>query len=144
MFLPFGPFWNGGFCKQWFEFGPELSGPDALFPLKCLGHENIGPAPLQKCVGDFCCINYGGICQSFSSRIFLGTVNFPTENEEKKSDNKIRKKKRRPKNKIPEKFRSSKNRPQKTNPKLLRPKFFCGCLRSTSVQKCLFSRIWRA
>ena len=24
--------------------------------------ENFGPAPLQKCVGDFCCINFGGFC----------------------------------------------------------------------------------
>ena len=30
-------------------------------------------APLQKCVGDFCCINFGGFCRGFSWRIFLGT-----------------------------------------------------------------------
>ena len=33
----------------------------------------VGPAPLQKCVGDFCCINFGGFCRGFSWRIFLGT-----------------------------------------------------------------------
>ena len=33
-----------------------------------------GPAPLQKCVGDFCCIDFGGFCRGFSWRmIFLGT-----------------------------------------------------------------------
>ena len=24
------------------------------------------PAPLQKCVGDFCCVNFGGFCRGFS------------------------------------------------------------------------------
>ena len=31
---------------------------------------NLGPAPLQKCVGDLCCINFGGFCRGFSWRIF--------------------------------------------------------------------------
>ena len=33
----------------------------------------LGPAPLQKCVGDFCGANIGGFCRGFSWRIFLGT-----------------------------------------------------------------------
>ena len=41
----------------------------------------VGPAPLQKCVGDFCCAKLGGFCRGFSWRIFLGT--FPHKNEEK-------------------------------------------------------------
>ena len=32
----------------------------------------LGPAPLQKCVGDFCCINFGGFCRGFSWRIISG------------------------------------------------------------------------
>ena len=40
----------------------------------------IGPAPLRKCVGDFCLI-FGGFCRGFSWRIFLGT--FPRKNEGK-------------------------------------------------------------
>ena len=61
----------------------------------------LGPAPLQKCVGDFCCINFGGFCRGFSWRIFLGT--FSHKNEEKKIGEKIREKIRRPKTKIREK-----------------------------------------
>ena len=34
---------------------------------------SVGPAPLQKCAGDFCCVNFGGFCRGFSWRIFLGT-----------------------------------------------------------------------
>ena len=35
---------------------------------------NVGPASLQKCVGDFCCVNFGGFCRGgFSWRIFPGT-----------------------------------------------------------------------
>ena len=34
----------------------------------------LGPAPLQKCVGDFCCANFGGFCRGFSSRIFLEDI----------------------------------------------------------------------
>ena len=70
---------------------------------------NIGPAPLQKCVGDFCCINFGGFSRGFSWRIFLGT--FSHKNEEKKSGEKIREKIRRLKNKNPQKIRSAMNRP---------------------------------
>ena len=46
----------------------------------------FGPDPLQKCVRDFCCINFGGFCRGFSWRIFLGT--FSLKNEEKKSGEK--------------------------------------------------------
>ena len=50
----------------------------------------VGPAPLQKCVRDFRCINFGGFCRGFSWRISLGTSSH--ENEEKNSGEKIRKK----------------------------------------------------
>ena len=69
----------------------------------------VGLAPLQKIVGDFCCIKFGGFCRGFSWRIFLGT--FSHKNEEKKSGDKIRNKIRRLKNKNPRKIRSAKNRP---------------------------------
>ena len=52
--------------------------------------ESLGPAPLQKCVGDFCCVKFGGCCRGFSWRIFLGT--FSHKNEEKNSGEKIREK----------------------------------------------------
>ena len=71
--------------------------------------EIFGPVPLQKCVGDFCCIAFGGFWRGFSWRIFLGT--FSHKNEEKKSGDRIREKIRRPKNKNPRKVRSAKNRP---------------------------------
>ena len=61
----------------------------------------LGPAPLQKCVGDFCCINFGGFCRGFSWGIFLGT--FSHKNEEKISGDKIREKIGGPKIKIREK-----------------------------------------
>ena len=35
---------------------------------------SLGPVPVQKCVGDFCGIDFGGIYRGFSWRIFLGTV----------------------------------------------------------------------
>ena len=63
--------------------------------------EKVGPAPLQKCVGDFCCINFGGFCRGFSWRIFLGT--FAHKNEEKKPATKSAKKSSGPKLKIREK-----------------------------------------
>ena len=69
----------------------------------------IGPAPVQKCVGDFCGINFGGFCREFSWRIFWAL--FPTKMRENKSGDKIRKKIRRPKNKNPRKIRSAKIRP---------------------------------
>ena len=50
----------------------------------------LGTAPLQKCVGDFCCISFGGFCRGFSWRIFEGT--FSHKNEEKKSATKSAKK----------------------------------------------------
>ena len=34
---------------------------------------DIGQAPLQKCIGDFCCTSFGGFCRGFSWRIFLCT-----------------------------------------------------------------------
>ena len=52
--------------------------------------ENVGLPPLQKIVGDFCCINFGGFCRGFSWRVFLGT--FSHKNEEKRSGDKIREK----------------------------------------------------
>ena len=58
----------------------------------------LGPAPPQKCVGDFCCINYGGFCWGFSWRIFSG--HFSHKDEEKKSSEKIREKIGGPKIKI--------------------------------------------
>ena len=45
----------------------------------------LGLAPVQKCVGDFCCVNFGGFCRGFSWRILLGT--FSHKNEEQKSGN---------------------------------------------------------
>ena len=76
---------NGLFWKDPFSKRP-------LFP-----NPNLGPAPLHRCVGDFCCINIGGFCRGFSWRIFLGT--FSNKNEEKKSGDEIRVKIRRPNNK---------------------------------------------
>ena len=72
---------------------------------------NFGTAPLQKCVGDFCCINFGGFCRGFSWKIFLGT--FSHKNEEKKirRQNPKKKKIRRLENKNPRKIRSAKIRP---------------------------------
>ena len=70
--------------------------------------QTTGPAPLQKCVGDFCCVNSGGFYRGFSWRIFLGT--FPTKMR-KKSGDKIHEQIWRPKNKNPRKIRSDKNRP---------------------------------
>ena len=69
----------------------------------------FGPAPLQKVVGDFCCISFGGLCRGFSWRIFLGT--FSHKNEEKNPARKSAKKIRRLKNKNPRKIRSAKIRP---------------------------------
>ena len=63
--------------------------------------ETISPAPLQKCVGDFRCINFGGFCRGFSWRIFLGT--FSHKNEEKNPARKSAKKSGGPKIKIREK-----------------------------------------
>ena len=45
----------------------------------------IGPAPLQKVVGDFCCINFGGFCKGFCCRISLCTLS--PKNEEKNPQN---------------------------------------------------------
>ena len=37
----------------------------------------LGRTPLQKIVGDFCCIKFGGFCRGFTWRIFLAL--FPTK-----------------------------------------------------------------
>ena len=55
------------------------------------------PAPLQKCAGDFCCVNFGGFCRGLSWRIFLGTI---SHQNEKKSGDKIREKIRKPKKSV--------------------------------------------
>ena len=68
----------------------------------------VDPAPLQKCVGDFCCINFGGCCWGFSWRIFLGT--FSDKNEEKKSGEK----------KSGEKIRRLMGRPHSADKKFVR------------------------
>ena len=60
----------------------------------------FGPAPLQKCVRDFCCRNFGGFCRGFSWRIFLLTFTFSHKMRRKKSGDKIRGKIRRIKKKI--------------------------------------------
>ena len=62
---------------------------------------SFGPAPLQKCVGAFCCKNVGGFCRGFSWRIFLGT--FPTKIRRKNPATKSAKKSGSPEMKICEK-----------------------------------------
>ena len=61
-------------CAKWcvlasiFGFLCSIVRSCVYFPAK-----NVGPAPLQKCVGAFCCI-ISGLCGGFSCRrIFLGT-----------------------------------------------------------------------
>ena len=44
---------------------------------------NIGPAPLKKCVGDFCCTNFGGFCRGFPGEYFWAL--FTHKNRDKKS-----------------------------------------------------------
>ena len=83
------------FWKQFLWFGGDLRGVGwGFLSLKvCL-------APLQKIVGDFCCIRFGGLCLGFSWRISLGTV-FPQKLGEKiRRQNPQTKKKRRLKIKI--------------------------------------------
>ena len=65
--------------------------PNPLFCTNLFLCGGVGLAPLQKCVGDFCCINFGGFCGDFPGGFFLGT--FSHRNEEKKSGEKIREKK---------------------------------------------------
>ena len=48
---------------------------------RCSLHKILGPAPLQKCVGDFR-INFGGFCQGFSWRFFFWAL-FPQKRGEK-------------------------------------------------------------
>ena len=84
-FVPFCPFWAFPLFWDLFDFGDFLISPFPLsLPLNSINI--IGPAPLQKCVGDFCCINFGGFCRGFSWRIFLATF------EVKKSGEKIHEK----------------------------------------------------
>ena len=49
------------------------------FQAKDIVKYNAGPAPLQKCVGDFCCVNFGGFCRGFSWRFFLFCALFPSK-----------------------------------------------------------------
>ena len=96
--------------KAWESLGCcKRGGPKGLLRFCFWKRTFVGPDPLQKCVGDFCCINFGGFCRGFSWRIFLGT--FSHKNEEKISGKKIREKIRRPKNKNPRRIRSAKNQP---------------------------------
>ena len=44
--------------------------------------QSLGPAPLQECVGDFCCIKFGGFQEEFSGGFFWALC--PHKNEEKK------------------------------------------------------------
>ena len=60
----------------------------------------VVPDTLQKCVGDFCCVNFGGFCRGFSWRIFLGTLSHKIE---KKIRRQNPRKIRRPKNQYPRK-----------------------------------------
>ena len=69
----------------------------------------LGLPPLQKCVRDFCCINFGGFCRELSWRIFLGT--FSHNNEKIVRQQNPREKIRRLENKNPRRVRSAKNRP---------------------------------
>ena len=69
-------------------FGKALS-RIATYALNSEKNPWAGP-PLQKCVGDFCCINFGGFCRGFSWRIFLGT--FSHKNEKKSPKKKSAKK----------------------------------------------------
>ena len=71
----------------------------------------LGLAPLQKCVGDFCCINFGGFCRGFCWRIFLGI--FPTKMRRKNPARKSAKKSGGPKIKICEKSVLPKTDPNK-------------------------------
>ena len=45
------------------------------------------PGPLQKFVGDFCCINFKGFCRGLSWRGFLGTSSHKKKEEKKSGDN---------------------------------------------------------
>ena len=96
---------NAKLQREW-RFGLPTRGNVAQ-PLRGV---TVGPAPLQKCVGDFCCIIFGGFCRGFSWRIFLGS--FSHENEEKQSGEKIR---GGPKSKIREKSVLPKTDPTNCN-----------------------------
>ena len=75
--------------------------PYYLFSLKilgCLYRKGVAtqvaltvvrPVPLQKCVGDFCCIEFGGLCRGFFRPLFPRQ-----KKEEKQSRDKIRNKKK--------------------------------------------------
>ena len=62
------------------------------------GNPFLGPAHLEKCVGNFCCANFGGFCRGFCWRSLLGTF-FPQKLEKIRRQNP--RKNRRPKNKNP-------------------------------------------
>ena len=64
-------------------------------------HTTIGPAPLQKCVGDFCCINFGRFCRDFPGGFFWAL--FPTKMRRKNPATKSAKKSGGPKIEIREK-----------------------------------------
>ena len=59
--------------------------------------KNLALPPLRKCVGDFCCVNFGGFCRGCCWRIFLAL--FPTKMRRKNP----REKSGGPKRKIREK-----------------------------------------
>ena len=61
-----------------------------------------GPAPLQKCAGDFCCIAFARFCRGYSWRTFLSTF-FP-QRQENESGDKIGEKIRRLNNRNPRKI----------------------------------------
>ena len=70
---------------------------------------NVGLAPLQKCVGDFCCINFGDFVGDFPGGFFWAL--FPTKMRKNNPATKSVKKFRRPKIEICDKKRSAKNQP---------------------------------
>ena len=78
---------------------------------------NFWPAPLQKCVGDFCCIFFGGFAGDFPGGFFRAL--FPTKMRRKNPATKSAKKSSGPKIKIREKSVL----PNSTFEDALRPKF---------------------
>ena len=88
----------------------------------------VGPAPLQKCVGDFCCVTYGGFCRGFSWFWAL----FPTKLRRKNPATKSAKKSGGRKIKNPRKIRSA-----KTDPYLLQGRCIHGFCREESPEHIL-------
>ena len=64
--------WTASFCNERLRSYREINQHPSL-PWNFITHGFLGLAPLQKVVGDFCCIKFGGFCRGFSWRIFLGT-----------------------------------------------------------------------